>query len=458
MEIKIDCTGIATGTLTDSITKRLNALIDDGKLQPGAKMPSIRQFAKDNGVSRFTTVQIYDRLVALGKLESRHGSGFYVRKHLKSIDLIDVDGSTAESLMTIESTTKLFNASRATFPPDWLQPDMLERAYRRVARHGFRTLVDGYGEYGGYRPLREAIQSRLHGIDIHCDASQIITTNGALSAIDIAIKLACKPGDTAILDKPGYPLYKQILENNQINIAFVDRQEFGPNAAQLESVLKHTNAKLYISTTLSHNPTGANLRPADAFTLLKLADQYDFAIIEDDVFGTLDPTTPLRLATLDQVNRVFYVNSYSKTLSGKMRIGYLLVPANKRDQALRVRVGHRPSELDERIVDEVLREGAYRKHINQLIAKLSSARIKVAKEVAQRNFTAFSRNHFSMYEFIHHPALENEERLISLARESGLFFLTGSYFDMPEPGWIRLAYPWARDRRVWDFFDQIGVR
>ncbi len=458
MKLKLDCTGIPTGTLTQSLTAKIQALIDEGKLPEGSKMPSIRQFAQTNGVSRFTTVQIYDRLVALGRLESRQGSGFYVVQTTPAHELIEVDGTASESMMTIESSTKLYNCSRATFPPEWLQPEILERAYRRVAKHGFSTLVDGYGEYGGYRPLREAIQSRLHGIDIHCDASQIITTNGALSAIDIAIKMTCKPGDTALLDRPGYPLYQQLLETNQIKIAFVERQSDGPDLDQLEHLAKTTHAKLYISTSLSHNPTGANLRPADAFGLLKMADQYNFSIIEDDVFGVLDPTSPLRLATLDQINRVFYVNSYSKTLSGKMRMGYLLVPSSRRDAALRLRVGHRPSEIDERIVYEVLREGAYRKHINQLIDKLASARLTVAKELDQRNFKLFSRNKYSMYEFVHHPALTDTDTIIAKAREQGLFFLQGHYFNMSEEGWIRLAYPWARDQRVWRFFDEIGAQ
>ncbi|WP_371332336.1 GntR family transcriptional regulator, partial [Campylobacter jejuni] len=53
--------------------------IEDGVFRAGMRMPSIRQLAADKGISRFTVVEAYERLVAQGYLESRRGSGFYVR-------------------------------------------------------------------------------------------------------------------------------------------------------------------------------------------------------------------------------------------------------------------------------------------------------------------------------------------------------------------------------------------
>ena len=52
--------------------------IDDRILRPGMKLPPIRRLAETQQVSRFTVVEAYDRLVALGYLDSRRGSGFYV--------------------------------------------------------------------------------------------------------------------------------------------------------------------------------------------------------------------------------------------------------------------------------------------------------------------------------------------------------------------------------------------
>ena len=66
--------------LVEQITGFVRTRIDERLLRAGTRMPSIRRFAADNSVSRFTVVEAYDRLVAQGYLESRRGSGFYVRE------------------------------------------------------------------------------------------------------------------------------------------------------------------------------------------------------------------------------------------------------------------------------------------------------------------------------------------------------------------------------------------
>src|SRR4051812_39791688 len=70
----------AGASLVEQIVQSVEARIDDKLLRTGARMPSIRQFADQYGVSRFTVVEAYDRLVGRGFLESRRGSGFYVRE------------------------------------------------------------------------------------------------------------------------------------------------------------------------------------------------------------------------------------------------------------------------------------------------------------------------------------------------------------------------------------------
>jgi DNA-binding GntR family transcriptional regulator len=63
--------------LADQIVAGIKRQIDDRHLRPGTKLPSIRNFAESYKVSRFTVVEAYDRLVAMGCLQSRRGAGFY---------------------------------------------------------------------------------------------------------------------------------------------------------------------------------------------------------------------------------------------------------------------------------------------------------------------------------------------------------------------------------------------
>src|SRR5258706_13924569 len=63
--------------LRDQIVAGIKCQIDDRHLRPGTKLPSIRKFAATYHVSRFTVVEAYDRLVAMGYLQSRRGAGFF---------------------------------------------------------------------------------------------------------------------------------------------------------------------------------------------------------------------------------------------------------------------------------------------------------------------------------------------------------------------------------------------
>ena len=68
----------STQSLTEQLSARISERIRNRLLAPGARLPSIRHFANTHRVSKFTVVQAFDRLVAMGYLKSRQGSGFYV--------------------------------------------------------------------------------------------------------------------------------------------------------------------------------------------------------------------------------------------------------------------------------------------------------------------------------------------------------------------------------------------
>ncbi|MDB5832459.1 MAG: GntR family transcriptional regulator, partial [Caballeronia sp.] len=73
-------------TLVDQLVQWGRRRIDERVFRPGMRMPSIRKLAVDKGVSRFTVVEAYERLVAHGYLDSRRGSGFFVRDRTSSND------------------------------------------------------------------------------------------------------------------------------------------------------------------------------------------------------------------------------------------------------------------------------------------------------------------------------------------------------------------------------------
>src|SRR5215475_8351335 len=122
--------------LVEQITGFLRTRIEDRALRAGTRMPSIRRFAETNGVSRFTVVEAYDRLVAQGYLESRRGSGFYVRERPQPVRRIEPDLPASTRIDVIWLIRQLYAgndgrdvllAGSGCLPESWL--DEIGRAH-----------------------------------------------------------------------------------------------------------------------------------------------------------------------------------------------------------------------------------------------------------------------------------------------------------------------------------------
>src|SRR5260370_37593245 len=113
-----------------------------------------------------------------------------------------------------------------------------------------------------------------------------------------------------------------------IVVLAVPRNRDGPDIAILEKLAAAHHPKVYFTQSVMQNPTGTDMSPHVAFKVLQAAERHNFTIVEDDIFCDLQVKTTPRLATLDQLNRVSYARSFSKTLSGSLRLGFVAVSQN----------------------------------------------------------------------------------------------------------------------------------
>ena len=131
--------------LTEQIIGWVRERIEQRVYRSGMRMPSIRRFAADNGVSRFTVVDAYDRLVAQGYLESRRGSGFYIRERRAepagAAAPAPAGNPPASRIDTVWLVRSMFTHApeghmpgSGCLPADWLDGDMLDRSLRTLAR------------------------------------------------------------------------------------------------------------------------------------------------------------------------------------------------------------------------------------------------------------------------------------------------------------------------------------
>jgi DNA-binding transcriptional MocR family regulator len=196
-------------SLTDQIVAGVKRQIDDRHLRPGSKLPSIRGFAEAHGVSRFTVVEAYDRLVAMGYLQSRRGAGFYTSPAPAATHVTPSDTHERNEQLVwlirrmLEADDNSLLAGGPWLPNSWLDEAGIRQSLNVLARKNGAYLLE-YGHPFGYLPLREHLALTLGGLGITAHAGQILLTQGTSQALELVIRYLSRPGDTVLVDDPGY--------------------------------------------------------------------------------------------------------------------------------------------------------------------------------------------------------------------------------------------------------------
>jgi len=433
--------------LVSQIVTAVMKQIDDRALRAGTRMPSIRKFATDHAVSRFTVVQAYDRLVAAGYLQSRQGSGFYVGPRPKP-------RVAKETSYKLDSATDVLWLLRNALRPDspetmpgvgwlphsWLDEEGMQRSLRTLSRKsgGFLTR---YGEPAGYLPLRELLQHRLAENGIHADPAQIILTKGTSHALDLIARFLIRPGDAVMVDDPGYFTLFGMLKSLKAKLIGVPWKLDGPDTEAMEALLKEHKPRLYFTNTILHNPTGASLSQSVAFRMLQLAEKYDLTLVEDDVYGDFMPAPATRLATLDQLNRVIYVSGYSKTISASARVGFIACNREMAENLIDMKLlsGLTTSEIDERLIHQMLSDGQFRKHMDRLRSQLDRAREKTMRNLERIGYALYVVPTGGMFLWAKKNEHANAATIASKAAKQGIILAPGNLFrphQQPSP-WLR---------------------
>jgi DNA-binding transcriptional MocR family regulator len=453
--------------LVEQITGFLRTRIDERHLRAGTRMPSIRRFAEDNGVSRFTVVEAYDRLVAQGYLESRRGSGFYVRERPQPVRRAEPREPATTRIDVVWLLHHLYAgndnqdvllAGSGCLPEGWLDEEMLHSGLRALARREPSALT-GYGTPRGYAPLRNHLQVYLAELEIRVAPDNIVLTAGASHALDLVARYFLQPGDAVLVDDPGYYVLFGRLAAMGMRPIGVPRSADGLDVERLDALATEHRPKLFMTNSVLHNPTGTSLGAADAFRVLRLAEAHDFHIVEDDILADLHPGRAHRIAQLDQLNRVIYVGSFSKTLGAGLRVGFLAAhPDLARDlTAQKMLAGLTTPELGERLVYQVLSDGYYRKHVDHVRARLARSLEPAIRNLERAGLTLFHEPAAGMFMWAHAGEHRDAEALAAAAQNEGIILAPGSLFSPSQARspWMRFHVAYAGSPRLARFFESL---
>lgn len=445
--------------LGDQIVDQLSHRIASGQLVNGYRLPSIRQLASQLGVSAYTVVNAYDRLIALGVIEVRAGSGFYVKRqrdHHAAADPVLNSGGEVDVLWLakriLQAGPGQIPAGSAFVPSHWVE-EVLSPAFVAKALREHPASVTAQPQ--GLPELREQLAIKLRGAGIAVEPSSILITFGASHAIDLIVRTLTEPGDVVLVEDPVYYVLLEHLREAGLQIVPVPRNPEGPDLEALEAACREFRPKLFFIQPLLHNPTGWSATPANLHRVLELAERFDFFIAEDDIYADMHPGNPVRLAQLAGLERVIHYSSFTKVVNPAWRVGYLattprLVEIMTAEKIRSVLTG---SMVEETVLAELLRSGRYRKHLQTLRSKLAAARSRATQMLTGIGVTLVEPADCGIFLWADMPLAIDIDELVRDAYDAGILLAKGQLFFASDTrsSHLRFNVATCADARVIDY-------
>ena len=383
----------------------LRGAILDGRLKPGARMPSTRSLGTQYLLARGTVVAAFDQLQAEGYTRTEVGSGTYVASGVPDGFLSPTRKPSAPALPTSKATLSrraqqflkdvevlpashsIGKAFRAYEPAIDLFPvDLWARVASRVLRRAPRSLY-GHGNAAGYQPLRRAIAEYVGASrGVHCSPEQIIVTSGVQQAVDLVGRFLVGAGDQVWMEDPGYSGALQTLRATSARIVPVPIDGEGLIVKAGRKLAP--KAKLAYVTPANQFPMGITMSADRRLELLRWAASANAWIIEDDYDAEYrysgHPVAALQ--ALDSCGCVIYIGTFTKMLFNALRLGFMVLPERLVEPFTSARsfVDRHPPTLDQAILAEFINEGHFGHHLRRM-RQAYAERIDVLKTAADKH-------------------------------------------------------------------------
>ncbi|MFO1193888.1 MAG: PLP-dependent aminotransferase family protein [Rhodoferax sp.] len=462
----------ATRSLTEQLAGLLAERIRTRLLAPGARLASVRECARQQGVSPSTVVAAYDQLLAQGLVEARRNRGFFVREQGGRPADVPAGGSAAAASAEpaprppvnaaalirgmFHSVSGKPQPGMGAFPADWLESSFMPAAIRKVT--GTAALRDfslQYGEPAGDPGLRRALSQKLAGVHVPATPEQIITTVGATHALDVVSRTLLRAGDPVMVEEPGWAVEFARLEALGMRVLPVPRTAHGPDLDVMARYCEAHAPRLFVSVSVLHNPTGHCLAPGSAHRVLQLANAHRFHIVEDDTYSHIAPQSATRLCALDGLQRTIYVSGFAKILAPNWRVGYLAAPKDLVERLLDTKLLSTLTTpaLLEKALAWCIDQGQLRRHAERIRARLDQARARSVKLALQAGCT-FAAEPAGLFGWVDTGV--DTDALAQRMLDQGYLLAPGSLFHARrEPSTLmRINFATTQEAQFWEDFQR----
>ena len=439
-------------------------LIRTGVLAAGEKLPSVRHASRTYGVSPSTVFQAYYLLEDRGLIQARARSGYYVREQgqLPMPEPVSPPAQATEvgvSELVFSVLGSLKDPHTMPFGSAFPSPDLfplqrltrsMGQALRQLSPH--EVIAD---MTAGNPDLRRQITLRymVHGVMLPLE--ELVITNGALEALNLALQCVTQPGDLVAIESPAFYACLQVLERLQLKAVEIPvHPRTGIDLEQLAERMERLPIRACWFMSSLQNPLGASLDDDKKRALYQLLKRHQVPLIEDDVYAELyyGPQPPRPVKSLDDEGLVLHCSSFSKCLAPGYRVGWVAAGRYaERIAKLKLMTTLSPSVPAQAAIADYLQHGGYDRHLRRLRHALEMQQGAMLASAA-RHFPAGTRvtqptgGYFLWFEF---PERVDSLRLFHLALAQGISLAPGPIFSASQGfghcARLNHGHPWSAD-------------
>lgn len=424
----------ASGPAYRSLAERLRLLITDGRIAPGARLPSERELTDALGLSRTTVASAYRELRDRGYLTSKRGSGSVTslpnavgpelgRHHAPGVE-----------------TGGMYDLTCAASPAVPGISTAVTVALEDLALH---LGAPGYHPQG-LPELRAEVAAGYEARGLPTTPDQIIVTAGALAATSIAVRAMTQIGDRVLTESPTHPNSVDAIRRSGARVVSTPMGAGGWDLPLLEATIRQTAPRAAWMVVDFQNPTGRLMSASDRQRLASaFARSRTTAIVDETLFElSLDgQPMPAPFASFDPLG-VITVGSVSKSFWGGLRIGWLRVPETLVARILDARASMDLGApvLEQLVVTRLLRDrdAILRERRAGIAERRDALATAVRAELPDWRFDLPSGG-LSLWCELPEPVGSS---LVGVAQRTGVLLVAGSRFS-PEGGlerFVRLPY------------------
>ena len=286
-----------------------------------------------------------------------------------------------------------------------------------------------YGDPAGLRPLRTAIRNLLERRNIHTIENSITLTHGASQALELSLRACTQPGDIVLVDDPGYCNLYLLLQNLNLRAVGVPYTKEGPDTDALLEIQHRTKARVMVTTSVLHNPTGICTSLDNIQKINEISKRTGLILIEDNIFLDL---APIRQPCLSQGNNnnVIHIGSFSKTIGPGLRVGYVIAPTTITQKILsyKMSISLTTPQINEMIVHNILKSGLYITHLSDLREQLFQNQKKVSNALKSSGLEVYNRPMGGLFIWARFAFDISPLKITQIAAENNILLAPGYLF------------------------------